>query len=168
MLEGIIVVSFLVMMLMLLVGMAGLYRSKLQVMQEARYRNALNAVNSCRVSGPSTDSLPMEPIGADLPDDPLPFLKDLQMLGTPFGVAGTSRATVRGSFAFMGKPTPSKPGEQPARQLGISGAVSHTSVTACNPYAVSLEPWELLKQMGLQDEVRAVFQGALLGFSAAY
>jgi hypothetical protein len=160
MLEAVIVVSFLVMMFFSLVGLAGLYRVKLRALQEARYHNTLNATNGCKVDGPSAD-FGLNGLGLDLPEDSIPFLKNLQTLGTPAGLGGTSRAKVTASFGFWSQPGP--PSYDQQSRLGVGGQVTGRSVAACNTISVSNNPIEFIKETGIPDLIEQGIQDAING-----
>lgn len=157
MLEGLIVVLFLVGLFAGLVFVAGLYQTKLRAAHEARSRNMVNATNDCKAEG-SSIGWPMEapPDGfSQQLEDSVRSLIDVQRLVVEGG--GLSRVAVQRSFSFGTPPD----AQHPERPPPLSGKVSWRSTTACNPAVVSLNPLNLLDELGIKNEVGSAMAGGL-------
>ena len=138
MLEGLIVVVFLTIVLFALVFAGGLYRAKLEAMQEARFTNMDNATNGCEPRGHS--------YSASNPDDSLEWPKpvlhgeSLALVGVVVRevqeIGGVSRAQSSRGFGFG---------------TWAEQTVTGYSRTACNP-----KPREWLNGIGV---VQLVWQG---------
>jgi hypothetical protein len=155
MLEGVIVVVFLVGVFSGLVFIAGLYGTKLRTAHEARYRNTMNATNDCKPEGASI-GWPMEapPNGhSDEVEDAVRSMIDVQRLVVEGG--GLSRVATQGRFSFGATPDP----RHPERPPPLSRTVSWRSTTACNPAVVSLNPLNLLDKLGLKEEIAGAMAG---------
>jgi hypothetical protein len=133
-----------------LVGLGGLYRAKLRAQQEARYRNTLNATNSCKIAGPSLLAFAFPEIDGEpaTPDDPVAALHDVGRLAVHGPV---SRGQAHESFSY----TPKQPS---ALVKGLQGTATAHSVTACNPITVELDPLELAGE--LKDELTSALKSA--------
>jgi hypothetical protein len=157
MLEGVIVVLFLVGVFMGLVFMAGLYTTKLRTAHAARSRNMLNATNDCKPDG-SSIGWPLEapPEGfSEHVEDAVRSLIDVQRLVVEGG--GLSRVAMQQRFSFGAPPDPQHPDRPPP----LSGKVSWRSTTACNPAVVSLNPLGLLDKLGIKDEIGSTMAGGI-------
>lgn len=157
MLEGLIVVLFLAGVFGGLVFIAGLYKTKLRAGHEARASNMLNATNDCKPDG-SSIGWPMEapPDGfSQKVEDAVRSMIDVQRFVVEGG--GLSRVAMQRRFSY-GTP-PDAP--HPERRPPLSGRVSWRSTTACNPAVVSLNPLNLLDDLGLKDEIGAAMAGGL-------
>jgi hypothetical protein len=156
MLEGVIVVLFLVGVFVSLVFIAGLYTTKLRTAHEARAHNMVNATNDCKPDG-SSIGWPMEapPDGfSQQVEEGVRSMIDVQRLVVEGG--GLSRVAVQQSFSF-GSPDPQHPDRPPP----LSGKVSWRSTTACNPAVVSLNPLNLLDKLGIKDEIGSTMAGGI-------
>lgn len=157
MLEGMIVVLFLVGVFVGLVFVAGLYTTKLRTAHQARADNMVNATNACQPRG-SSIGWPMEapPDGfSQQLEQAVRSLIDVQRLVVEGG--GLSRVATEQRFSFGTPPDPQHPDRPPP----LSGAVSWRSTTACNPAVVSLNPLNLLDQLGVKDELGSAMAGGL-------
>jgi hypothetical protein len=157
MLEGVIVVLFLVGVFLGLVFMAGLYTTKLRTAHDARARNMLNATNACEPDG-SSIGWPMEapPDGfSQEVEEGIRSMIDVQRLVVEGG--GLSRVAVQQRFSFGSPPDPQHPDRPPP----LSGKVSWRSTTACNPAVVSLNPLNLLDKLGIKDEIGSTMAGGI-------
>jgi hypothetical protein len=157
MLEGVIVVLFLVGVFLGLVLIAGLYTTKLRTAHEARAHNMVNATNDCKPDG-SSIGWPMEapPDGfSQQVEDGVRSMIDVQRLVVEGG--GLSRVAVQQHFSFGSPPDPQHPDRPPP----LSGKVSWRSTTACNPAVVSLNPLDLLDKLGIKDEIGSTMAGGI-------
>jgi hypothetical protein len=155
-LEGLIVVLFLVGVFLGLVLIAGLYTTKLRTAHEARSQNMVNATNACKPDG-SSIGWPMEapPEGfSQQLEDAVRSLIDVQRSVVEGG--GLSRVAMQRSFSFGAPPDPKYPDRRP-----LGGRVSWRSTTACNPAVVSLNPLNLLDKLGIKDEIGSAMAGGL-------
>lgn len=157
MLEGLIVVLFLVGVFVVLVFMAGLYTTKLRTAHDARARNMMNATNSCKPDG-SSIGWPMEapPDGfSQHVEEGVRSMIDVQRLVVEGG--GLSRVAAQQRFSFGSPPDPQHPDRPPP----LSGKVSWRSTTACNTSVVSLNPLNLLDKLGIKDEIGSTMAGGI-------
>lgn len=157
MLEGVIVVLFLVGVFVGLVLIAGLYKTKLRAAHEARASNMMNATNDCKPEG-SSIGWPMEapPDGfSQQVEDAVRSMIDVQRFVVEGG--GLSRVAMQRRFSYGTPPDPQHPDRPPP----LSGTVSWRSTTACNPAVVSLNPLKLLDDLGLKDEIASAMAGGL-------
>lgn len=154
MLEAVIVALFLTMTFLLLVTVAGVYKVKLQAAHEARGRNTVNATNNCEPEGTSS----AQPLR--LPDEP-------QMGALEAGVrrlvdltrslahgGGMSRVRVSGRFTFGSAPDPNAPDS-------ASWRVSWATSMACNEAPASPEPFYVMGQLGIRDDVESALRNML-------
>jgi hypothetical protein len=134
-----------------LVFIAGMYETKLRSMHDARYRNMLNATNDCKPEGSSLVSSMQAPDDGESQglEDTVRKLIDVQRFVVEGG--GLSRVEVRQQFSY-GNADPRNPGARPP----LTGSVSWRSSTACNPAIVSLNPLDLLDELGIKDELGSV------------
>jgi hypothetical protein len=152
MLEGVIVVLFLAGVLI-----AGLYKTKLRAAHEARASNMINATNDCKPEG-SSIGWPLEapPDGfSGQVEDAVRSMIDVKRLVVEGG--GLSRVALQRSFSFGQQPD----AQHPHRPPPLSGTVSWRSTTACNPAVVSLNPLNLLDNLGLKDDIGSAMSGGL-------
>jgi len=157
MLEGVVVVSFLVGVFAGLVFVAGLYTTKLRTAHQARADNMVNATNACERNGASI-GWPMEAPAdgfSEQLEQAVRSLIDVQRLVVEGG--GLSRVAAQQRFGFG---TPSDP-QHPNRPPPVSGTVSWRSTTACNPAVVSLNPLNLLEKLGIKGELGSVMAGGM-------
>lgn len=155
MLEGVIVVLFLVGVFAGLVFIAGLYKTKLRAAHEARATNMVNATNDCKPQG-SSIGWPLEapPDGfSQQLENAVRSLIDVQRVVVEGG--GLSRVATQRTFSFGSPPDPQHPDRPPP----VSGKVSWRSSTACNPEVVSLNPLNLLDKLGLKEEIGSAMAG---------
>lgn len=151
MLEALIVCLVMIGLFFGVVGLGGLYRAKLKAQQEARFRSTWNAMNGCTIAGPSLAGFAFGEIEGEpsTPQDPVQGLRDVGRLAVS---GGTSRGQDHQTFAFG-------PGAEASSFKGVSGTVSASSVTACNPVAIELGPIELASE--LKDELARVVRSVL-------
>jgi hypothetical protein len=149
-LEALIVTLVMIGLFFGVVGLGGLYRAKLKAQQEARFRSTWNATNGCTIAGPSLAGFAFGEIEGEpsTPQDPVQGLRDVGRLAVS---GGTSRGRDHQTFSFG-------PGSGSGFK-GISGTVSASSVTACNPIAIELGPLELAGE--LKDELSRIVQSVL-------
>jgi hypothetical protein len=161
MVEAVIVVIFLAIALFALVSLAGLYRAKIRVIQESRFRATYNATKSCTVEGASAFTFFFPPI-EDGPDVPFDAAQELRDIGRGALGGGVSRAYVTGTFAYQSaEQPPPKPGDPPLLpRFGVSGKVTAQSVTACNPVDINVELMTILRKVGLLDEMETAAMDA--------
>ncbi len=120
MLEGVLVAFVLVTLFTALIGISGLYKSKLLVIQDARFRNMLNATNNCEPFGRAY-AAQRPPVPDDMPSIP----EEVKQYGLDFARTvqdggGVSRATTSRKFGY---------GDA---GFFLSGQVSSHAYTLCN------------------------------------
>lgn len=163
MLEAVVVVFFLVLIFVAMVSFAGLYRAKMSAMQQARFRNTLNATNSCQIDGPSLSAFAFPTMEGQpsTPADPVQGLHDLARLMVPGVGGGVSRAQATVGFTFGAPPSPTPPPKGTDPPLHLPTKMSAQSVTACNPTIVDLDPVHLVDQVGLLHDMKSFLKSAV-------
>lgn len=156
MLEAVIVALFLTMTFMLLVTVAGLYKVKLEAAHEARGRNTLNATNNCTIEGTSLSQPIRLPEESQVSSLEAGVRRLIDLTRSLVHGGGMSRVRVSSRFAFGAQSQPSTgPG---------SGRVSWTTSMACNEEPLSPDPFYVMGQLGVRDEVESALSSMFSGF----
>lgn len=119
MVEGVLVAFVLVTLFVALIGISGLYKSKLLVVQDARFRNVLNATNNCEPLGRAyAAQRPAPPDMPNIPDEVKEY--GLDFARTVQDGGGVSRVTSSRKFGY---------GDD---GFFLAGQVSSHAYTLCN------------------------------------